>query len=363
MLNSLIGFSKYMKTRHVTTSNFTFRIGKFNFLFFICLVAIFSAKTYFSDPIDCTSTSKIPKSHSDSFCWLMGTYTKKGFIGTLSENSSVIGFGQPRHDAPKTYQRYYQWMVFVYFFMGLSYMLPLFLWKIWEGGLMCGLCGELRGALHEKYWTKEKKGHVVSYFLQARRGNRHQKYALSYFICQLFSLLICIGNIFFIEILFDGFWERYYPAITALYPFNYDKWTVTTAEIFPRMAQCEYYNIGASGSDQRYDLLCLMPLNIINEKVFAFLFFWLIFVTAMAALDVFSGILVMSSHYIRVHKLADLTYDRDLDLVNRASNYGARGDFFVLYMVGKNINPYVFNDLITQLANAQRFKMLPEVEV
>lgn len=364
MLDSLVRFSKYMKSRHATNTNLTFRLGKFNFAFFMCLVAIFSAKTYFSDPIDCTiETSRIPKSHVDSFCWLMGTYTRQGFIGTISDNSTEFGFGQPQPQAPKTYQRYYQWMVFVYFFMGLSYILPLFLWKSWEGGLMCRLCNDLHSPLHEKYWTKETRDHVLAYFVHARRGTKHQKYAFCYFVCQLLNLAICIGNILVVEVMFDGFWERFYPAITALIPFDYNKWTVTTAELFPRMAQCEYFNIGSSGSTQRYDLLCLMPLNIINEKVFAFLFFWLIVVTALAALDVFSGILVMSSHYIRVRKLADLMYDGNLDVVNRASNYAARGEFFVLYLFGKNVTPYVFNDLMVQLSKTQRFKMLPEAEV
>lgn len=117
MLTSLIGYSKYIKGRNVTISNFTFRlITKLNFTIFMCLVAIFSVNTYFGDPIHCTEVAKVPASHSNNFCWLMGVYVQSGFVGTLLENATDHGFGHTNYRSEKVYLRYYQWMVFIYFF-------------------------------------------------------------------------------------------------------------------------------------------------------------------------------------------------------------------------------------------------------
>lgn len=365
MLRELTSLSKHLRGKQVTISSNTFRlVSRFNFTLLISLVVLMTAKVYFGDPIICAADDKAPKLMIDNFCWLMGVYIQKGFVGTLTSNTSTHqAYGMVAPGTPKQFLRYYQWLVFVYFWMAISYMVPWFLWKTWEGGLMLGLCKDLQDPVHEKYWTKEKRNQVLSYFIHMRRSSRHAYYAFRYFVCQTVMLLVCIFNIVLVESLFGGFWERYYSAIGALYPFDYDKWTTETSQVFPRIAKCDFYSYGPSGSTQMRDALCMLPLNIINEKIFAFFFFWLLIVAILTTLDIIYGIIVMNSRYIRIRKIAAMTFDYNYDTVNRASDYGARGEFFVLYLVGKNISPYVFNDLIVELANTQRFKLLPEADV
>jgi hypothetical protein len=36
--------------------------------------------------------------------------------------------------------------------------------------------------------------------------------------------------------------------------------------VFPRMAKCIYRKFGASGTIQTHDALCILPINVINEK-------------------------------------------------------------------------------------------------
>lgn len=53
--------------------------------------------------------------------------------------------------------------------------------------------------------------------------------------------------------------------------------------VFPKVTKCDFYKYGQSGSLQRHDALCVMALNIINEKIFVILWFWyvlMIFVSA-----------------------------------------------------------------------------------
>lgn len=60
-------------------------------------------------------------------------------------------------------------------------------------------------------------------------------------------------------------------------------------EVFPRVTKCTFHKFGSSGSIQNYDALCILASNIINEKIYIFLWFWFIF------LAVFSGVAVLYS--------------------------------------------------------------------
>ena len=37
--------------------------------------------------------------------------------------------------------------------------------------------------------------------------------------------------------------------------------------VFPRVAKCHFQKFGASGNVETHDAVCVLPLNIINEKV------------------------------------------------------------------------------------------------
>lgn len=59
--------------------------------------------------------------------------------------------------------------------------------------------------------------------------------------------------------------------------------------VFPRVTKCTFHKFGASGSIQKLDAMCVLALNIINEKIYIFLWFWFII------LAVFSGLAVLYS--------------------------------------------------------------------
>lgn len=37
--------------------------------------------------------------------------------------------------------------------------------------------------------------------------------------------------------------------------------------VFPRVAKCHFHKFGSSGNVETHDAVCVLPLNIINEKV------------------------------------------------------------------------------------------------
>ena len=38
--------------------------------------------------------------------------------------------------------------------------------------------------------------------------------------------------------------------------------------IFPRMTKCTFHKFGTSGEIEKHDAMCILPLNIVNEKIY-----------------------------------------------------------------------------------------------
>lgn len=70
--------------------------------------------------------------------------------------------------------------------------------------------------------------------------------------------------------------------------------------VFPKLTKCHFHKYGASGSLQMHDTLCVMALNIINEKIYTILWFWFSFVLAASILGLIWRIftLVMFKKYV-----------------------------------------------------------------
>lgn len=93
---------------------------------------------------------------------------------------------------------------------------------------------------------------------------------IRYLLCQNkcdFHFKFQLLNILMLNVIIPEFWSRYSQAISALltgYPKN---WMFHSELIFPRAAKCTYEPYGPSGSIQNFDALCLLPLNILNQKL------------------------------------------------------------------------------------------------
>ena len=57
------------------------------------------------------------------------------------------------------------------------------------------------------------------------------------------------------------------------------------------MTKCEFHKFGSSGTVEKLDALCVLPLNIINEKIYVFLWFWFIIVAIVTAIQVSNPLL------------------------------------------------------------------------
>merc|ERR1712037_740799 len=56
--------------------------------------------------------------------------------------------------------------------------------------------------------------------------------------------------------------------------------------VFPKVTKCTFHKYGPSGTVTRHDGLCILALNIINEKIYVFLWFWFVGVAIFSALAI-----------------------------------------------------------------------------
>lgn len=74
----------------------------------------------------------------------------------------------------------------------------------------------------------------------------------------------------------------------------------TLDTVFPKVTKCHFHKYGASGTIQKLDALCVMALNVVNEKIFVFLWFWYVVLAVVTVLALIWRIttLILHSRYI-----------------------------------------------------------------
>lgn len=119
---------------------------------------------------------------------------------------------------------------------------------------------------------------------------------------------------------------------------------------FPKLTKCWIRTYGPTGTLQLKDRLCVLPLNIVNEKIFIVLWFWLIFLTLLSTAAVFFRILVFCLPPLRTFMImGQLRHVKRRAVSKIVKNIGF-GDWFIVYLLGKNMNPIIYKDLILELS-------------
>ena len=149
----------------------------------------------------------------------------------------------------------------------------------------------------------DKKIRNLSNYMIGRRSykHEHQTWAAKFYLCEVLNFVNVIFQIIFTDYFLGNSFSDY--GLEAL------KWASEDLEnrvdpmskVFPRMTKCTFFKFGSSGTIQNVDALCVLGMNIINEKIFVFLWFWYIFLALLTGGNVGEKIelfLVISSSYV-----------------------------------------------------------------
>ena len=287
----LAGIGAFFKVRYLVdkavVDNPVFRLHyRLTSAFFFAFCVLTTAFNLFGKPIDCIISDGF--SRPDMFityCWIQSTFTIEGShakqnIGTVFAHPGV---GAEEKDHQKRYHSYYQWVPFILFLQGVLFYLPHWLWKMYEGGRIRDMTNGSRG--QQIGADGERKTHCAALFRYLLETMRcHRNLINVHALCETLNFANVLGNIYFINRFLNGVFLEYGTRVLELSGEDQEERNDPMIEIFPRMAKCNLNYYGSSGTIQKIDALCLLPLNIVNEKIYIFLWFWLITLAIVSGL-------------------------------------------------------------------------------
>ncbi|XP_019871472.1 innexin inx2 [Aethina tumida] len=339
-----------LKIDSVCIDNNVFRLHyKATVVILVAFSLLVTSRQYIGDPIDCI-VDEIPLNVMDTYCWIYSTFTipnrMVGKVGRDMVASGVVSHVDGKDEVK--YHKYYQWVCFALFFQAMLFYVPRYLWKTWEGGRIKMLVLDLNCPIVNEECKADRKKLLIEYFT----SNLHLQnfYAFRFFICEILNLINVIGQIFFMDFFLDGEFSTYGRDVLRFTEMEPEDRSDPMAKVFPKVTKCTFRKYGPSGSIQSFDGLCVLPVNIVNEKIYVFLWFWFIILSVLTCISIIYRVCVIFGPKLRLYLLrarCRIAAQNQIEIIAEKCEIG---DWFVLYQLGKNIDPLIFKEIISDLA-------------
>eukprot|EP00094_Tigriopus_californicus_P012121 TCALIF_11713-PA protein Name:"Similar to inx2 Innexin inx2 (Schistocerca americana)" AED:0.09 eAED:0.09 QI:0/0/0/0.75/1/1/4/0/526 len=286
-----------IKLDSICIDNNVFRLHyKGTFVILVVCSLLVTSRQYIGDPIDCI-VEEIPNNVMDTYCWIHSTFSvpgeNPGLLGYDVAHQGVAPLSDLKEGETVRYHKYYQWVCFTLFFQAILFYIPRYLWKTWEGGKVKMLVQEMNVPLVDPDTKKDRIKLLVDYFSHNR--NNHEFYAIRFFFCELLNFVNIFGQIYFMDFFLGGEFTKYGTDVLAMTELEPEQRTDPMARVFPKVTKCTFHKFGPSGTVEKFDGLCVLPLNIINEKIYVFLWFWFIIVTIITGIHLVYRLIVLFS--------------------------------------------------------------------
>lgn len=377
-MSELLGFvPKISKLRGKPNDDWIDRMSHvYTTVVLIIFTVAVSSGQFFKDPIQCWHPAEFKdsmESYTKYHCWVKNTYYVPMY-DEIPENISE------RQDAEITY---YQWVPLILLFMAFLFKLPNVVWRIFNGGSGLNLDKIVHFAEQsqlgspddrdksvkslanfmdkwldsnvERNWnvinrTKQQISRYFCFFCNKKAG----KYLVAlYLFVKVLYVLNAIGQIFILNAFLSTKFSFY--GFEFLENLNSDRpWRESPR--FPRVTLCDF-QIRQLQNVQRFTVQCVLPINLFNEKIFIFIWFWLIFIAILAVYNLFMWIyLVMLNvnktqyckKYLKINNALHTSFDKKL-CAKFAENYMRDDGVFVLRVIAKNSTDLVVTDLVKEL--------------
>jgi len=202
-------------------------------------------------------------------------------------------------------------------------------------------------------------------------GRRHGNYLIAVYLAVKLTFFVnVVGQLFALNLFLGQDFHLFGIDVLRAMMVGYD-WT--TSSRFPRVTLCDF-RIRRLANVQRYTVQCVLPINLFNEKIFLFVWFWMAAVAALTALSLCTWVARVAFHidrhrYVRHHlRLMSRPYDSKAESTRRLVNgfvdqYLQPDGVFVLRLIGHNTNGLTVTELLCSLwDNFRRKSVIPDLE-
>ena len=201
-------------------------------------------------------------------------------------------------------------------------------------------------------------------------GRQQGNYLISlYLVTKVLFIINVIGQLFVLSVFLGTEYNMY--GINVLQElFRGDDWT--QSDRFPRVTMCDL-KVRRLGNVHRYTVQCVLPINLFNEKIYLFLWFWMVFVATMSCLSLLtwsvrSVFFRDRVNYVKKHivlmetdnALVDISFkDNGGEFLRHfVEEYLRQDGVFVLRLVGHNTNAITVTEFVWDLW--KKYRQLPE---
>ncbi|KAJ9596361.1 hypothetical protein L9F63_012636 [Diploptera punctata] len=324
-------------------------------LLLVCC-ALVSSRQYFGEPVLCIQDSPddtaIPSNVLNTYCFITTTYT---VIGPSGETWHGQEEEERRH-------AYYQWVPFVLLMQAMLFAAPHSAWVNWEGGLVRRSLTGVKDILRD---PDRDKLRILAHYFAARLHTFHF-WASGFYFCQVLNLLNVLGNAYLSDLLLGGNFFHYGLQM-SLYGIQTLDSSPSDA-MFPKLTKCIFRKYGPSGTIQTHDALCVMSLNIVNDKIFTALWFWFCLLTLVTALSllwswvVFLRLTCASSFYSPwTQRVLGAPVSLDPVYISTITRRLDCGDWLFLRLLANNMNVQVYKEFMEHLVQAMEVRKHSEV--
>jgi len=357
----LITRIKYViKIKYVSIDNKIFAMHyRLTATLFLILGALVGITQFFGKPISCiknvATDARVEQAVIEQFCWIEGTFIlPRSIIDSIDREETEAGRNEYAHPGITTFNEnrppdeilettYYQWVPIVLFLQSLTFFVTHLIWKSWEGGVQKRLVNSLFKTVYKKSDVKKHQDSLIEYLILNRGKNN--AYAFRYFICEVLNVIHVFIQFAWINWFLGGhFWSYGWNVYKGIRPNPMMK-------VFPTMTKCRFYKYGPSGDVAKYDNLCILPLNILNEKGYLIIWYWLWFLGIMSTIAVVYKLAVIgfpATRYYLLHTFNRMVPPKAFYTVLDKVSYG---DWFMLYLLSKNLDPFHYRDVVIHLSD------------
>ncbi|XP_054168928.1 innexin inx2-like [Oppia nitens] len=352
MLETFAALSKLLRYRRLHIDGTVFRLHcTLTVIILMTFCLINSTKLLVGEPIDCESSGEtVDKSTLNMYCFIGSTYSIDPDLYAADTDVGIyrgLGTHQSRQ---LIYHYYYQWVWFMLFMQSIFFYFPRWLWKCFEQNKMSALVSDLNYFSSDSQAIDRKVDLIVEYLYKTNGIN--DWYAMKYWFCEILSLLnvilqIVVNDMFLCH-QFNDYGFRLFRHLTGDPTVKVDPMT----KIFPILSKCEFKRFGATGSVETIDALCVLSVNIFNQKIYLFLWFWYYFLAIVTSFVVAFRLVIICCpqfrYYVCRHRF-ELCLDNSDNQINLLISRLYLGNWFILYLLTHNIEPIVSAKLLEKL--------------
>uniref|UniRef100_A0A5S6QLR1 Innexin n=1 Tax=Trichuris muris TaxID=70415 RepID=A0A5S6QLR1_TRIMR len=265
-------------------------------LILLFLAITVSAKQYVGQPIQCWMPAEFRggwEEYAENYCFIQNTY--------------FVPFDQqmPREQTQRKDRKigYYQWVPIMLAIQALMFYLPNTFWNFmnWYSGFR--LKSILRMAQDASDIDAERREHktaVISHYVKnsiASRSNGRRSKHKMYFPClgakagrQLTNIYLLTKLLYVLNVVGQFFIMNHFLAT------DYTFWGIqilldlsrgkewSDSGHFPRVTLCDF-EVRSIGSVHTHTVQCVLMINMFNEKIYLFLWYWMFLVAICTMLN------------------------------------------------------------------------------